>query len=229
MPAAKPDGTTIQKIQSSLRFNYALLDRRPRAPRKDPDPKERARLQNRIAELRADLHRAQEAAPAPQPAAPARRPRTAARPDPTELFPAFAQAEADEHEHRRAVQRAHQDARRGAETYSVICSRKCPPESEKFSVDEVVASKLPLAEARALSNRLDGEIRAAAGHHYSSWTADLHFIQLEPPAVHPWDTGGRGPAGSAKAGVPVLWCPHCRVTFYLRPGRSRCPSCSRFA
>ena len=216
---------TIQKIQSSLRFNYAQLDRRPHAPRKDPDPKERARLQNRIAELRADLHRAQEAAPAPQPAVPARRPRKAARSDPTELFPAFAQAEADEHEHRRAAQRA----RQGAETYSVIRSRKCPPESEKFSVDEVVASKLPLSEARALSNRLDGEVRAAAGHHYSSWTADLHFIQLEPPAVHPWDTGGRGPTGSAKAGVPVLWCPHCRVTFYLRPDRSRCPSCSRFA
>lgn len=139
----------------------------------------------------------------------------------TALFPAFAQAEDEESQRRRAAARE----RLAAATYSVICSRKCPPDSEQFSVDEVVASKLPLPEARTLSNRLDGEARAAAGHHYSSWNADLHFIQLEPPDVHPWDTGGRGPASSAKAGVPILWCPHCRVTFYLRPTRPRCPSC----
>ena len=140
----------------------------------------------------------------------------------TALFPAFAQVETEESQRRRAAARA----RLAAATYSVIRSRKCAPDSKEFSVDEVVASKLPLSEARALSDRLNGEVRAAAGHRYSSWTADLHSIQLEPPDVHPWDTGGRGPASSAKAGVPILWCPHCRVTFYLRPTRPRCPSCS---
>ena len=110
MPAAQPNGTTIQRIKSSLRFNFALLDRRPRAERKDPDPKERARLQTRIAQLRADLHRAQAAAPTPKPAAPARRSRKATRPDPTELFPVFAKAQADEHERHRAATAAEQPA-----------------------------------------------------------------------------------------------------------------------
>ena len=103
MPAATPNGTTIQKIQSSLRFNYAQLDRRPRAPRKDIDPKERARLQNRIAQLRADLDHAKAVAPTPKPEVRARRPRKAIQPAPGELFPAFAQAEADEHDRRRAA------------------------------------------------------------------------------------------------------------------------------
>ena len=44
-----------------------------------------------------------------------------------------------------------------------------------------------------------------------------------PWAVHPWDTGGRGPIGSPKAGKAVLRCPHCQVTFYERP---TCPSCA---
>lgn len=99
---------TTQRIQASLRFNYAQLDRRPRAPRKDPDPTERARLQNRIAELRADLHRTQVAAPAPPPAVPPRRPRKVAPPDPTDLFPAFAQAEAEEDEQSQIAARKQQ-------------------------------------------------------------------------------------------------------------------------
>ena len=140
---------TIQQIQSSLRFNYAQLDRRPRAPRKDPDPTERARLQGRIGQLRADLHRAQEAAPAPKLKIPTPQPRKTIQHDSTELFPAFAQAQAEAHDHQPA-----QDA----------------------------------------------------------------------PAAHPWDTGGRGPVGSPKAGQAVLRCPHCKVTFYERP---KCPSCGR--
>ena len=95
---------TIPQIQSSLRFNYAQLDRRPRAPRKDPDPKERARLQNRIAQLRADLQRAKEVAPTPKPPVSAPRPMKATQHD-TELFPAFAQAEAVGHQRRSAAER----------------------------------------------------------------------------------------------------------------------------
>ena len=45
-----------------------------------------------------------------------------------------------------------------------------------------------------------------------------------PCAVHPWDTGGRGPIGLPKAGKAVLPCPHCQVTFYERP---TCPSCRK--
>ena len=162
MPAATPNGTTIQKIQSSLRFNYAQLDRRPRAPRKDTDPKERARLQNRITQLRADLDHAKAVAPTPKPEVRARRPRKAIQPAPGELFPAFAQAEADEHERRRAAEQP-----------------------------RAATTSAPAQDA---------------------------------PAAHSWDTGGRGPVGSTKAGKAVLRCPRCKVTFYERP---KCSSCSR--
>lgn len=47
----------------------------------------------------------------------------------------------------------------------------------------VVATGLEFEAAKALANLLDQEYRAkveASGKHYSSWTADLHFCELEP-------------------------------------------------
>ncbi len=59
--------------------------------------------------------------------------------------------------------------------YSVICSGRDHKE-------RIEATGLDLVTARAISARLDREYRDAvegAGRHYSSWTADLHFCQLE--------------------------------------------------
>lgn len=63
--------------------------------------------------------------------------------------------------------------------YSVICHSKPKPGVSK---ETVVATGLPLEQARATANRLDQAYRdgvEAAGKRYSAWTADLHCIQLE--------------------------------------------------
>ncbi len=270
MPAATPDGTTIQKIQSSLRFNYAQLDRRPRAPRKDIDPKERARLQNRIAQLRADLDHAKAVAPTPKPDVRAGRPRKAIQPAPGELFPAFAQAEADEHERRRAAdreRRIHEHREHlalvwpewagpvaGGPGTSAFCEVDTP---DTFSLTHGERRYHYMAPCRVESVSADGlTIIAVVEYTNPGWCRDryngerlrLDFTEAGPPramlraerdeqphaataapsqdlpAAHPWDTGGRGPVGSTKAGKAVLRCPHCKVTFYERP---KCPSCSK--
>ena len=49
---------------------------------------------------------------------------------------------------------------------------------------QTVATGLTLTEARSLADRLDREYRErveASGKYYSSWTADLHELQLESP------------------------------------------------
>lgn len=71
-----------------------------------------------------------------------------------------------------------------------------------------------------------------ARHDQTDWLPGFSQAMTDeraatPAPTHPWDTGGRGPTGSAVAGVPILFCPRCRVTFYLRADRPRCPSCSR--
>jgi len=60
--------------------------------------------------------------------------------------------------------------------YSVICQHK------KGYVEETVATGLSFAEAKALAIRLDQQVRErteASGKHYSSWTADIHYVQRE--------------------------------------------------
>ena len=64
--------------------------------------------------------------------------------------------------------------------YSVIRS---PGNDRKAK--HVIAEHLPLAEARALAEKLDYDYRhhiTSTGGLYSSWSADLHYIKLEPSA-----------------------------------------------
>ena len=59
--------------------------------------------------------------------------------------------------------------------YSVICAK--PDHSEK-----IVATGLTLSAAREVEAKLDREYRQrieSSGRFYSTWTADLHYFQLE--------------------------------------------------
>ncbi len=203
-----------------------------------------------------------------------RRPTKATRHDSTELFPAFAQAEADEGQRRRAAERErriheHRDhlAIIWPEWAGPVAGEPGP--SGFCEVDSLDAFSLThgerryhyMAPCRVESVSADGlTIFAVVEYTNPGWCRDryngerlrLDFTEVGPPramlrtgrdeqqraattaapsenipTVHPWDTDGRGPVGSNKAGKAVLWCPQCKVTFYERPDRPRCPSCSQ--
>ena len=196
----------------------------------------------------------------------------AIRPDPTELFPAFAQAEADEHQRRRAAEReqrirAHRDHLAilwpewtGPVAGGPGASGFCDVDSlDAFSLTHGERRYHYMAPCRVESVSADGlTVVAVVEYTNPGWCRDryngerlrLDFPEVGPPrsmlraggdeqppraatadqppqdpaTAHPWDTGGRGPVGSSKAGKAVLHCPKCKVTFYERP---KCPSCSK--
>ena len=191
--------------------------------------------------------------------------------DSTELFPAFAQAEAEEDQQRQvAIRQQRIEEHRSSMKF-------CWPEwtgplangpgtSGFCEVHSLTVHSLThgehryhyMAACRIESISLDGlTLIVVVEYDESVWCRDLyngeklrlditdvwppcrmlragrHERELaatdaqppeDAPAAHPWDTGGRGPGGSRKAGKAVLRCPHCKVTFYERP---KCPSCSR--
>ncbi len=194
------------------------------------------------------------------------------RHDPTELFPAFAQAEADEGQRRRAAERE-RCIREHCEHLAILWpewpgpvaggpgpSGFCEVESlDAFSLTHGERRYHYMAPCRVESVSADGlTIIAVVEYTNPGWCRDryngerlrLDFVEAGPPramlrterdepppraatdpqtcepapAAHPWDTGGRGPVGSRKAGKAVLRCPHCKVTFYERP---KCPSCGK--
>lgn len=65
-------------------------------------------------------------------------------------------------------------------TYRVICNTARGP-------DHTVAKSLNYDDARALQERLDAIVKQeveASGKVYSSWTAKLHFLELEPVSLN---------------------------------------------
>ena len=181
------------------------------------------------------------------------------------MFPAFAQAAADDHQRRLAAERerrirAHRDhlATVWPEWAGPVAggpgpSSFCEVESlDAFSLTHGERRYHYVASCRVESVSADGlTVIAVVEYTNPGWCRDryngerlrLDFIEVGPPRAmiraerdardqgaaaiippHPWDTGGRGPAGSCRAGQAVLRCPHCKVTFYERP---KCPSCSR--
>ena len=201
--------------------------------------------------------------------------------DDTELFPAFAQAEAEENQRRRAFEREHRLAEHrehlalcwsewrgpvanGPDTSGPDTSGFCEVNTlDAFSLTHGERRYHYMAPCRIESVSPDGlTIIAVVEYPRPCPCADLYngerlrldltevwspvsllsaqrheqqtnaataatagqSLGAAPSAVHPWDTGERGPIGSPKAGMAVLRCSHCQVTFYERP---TCPSCSK--
>ncbi len=196
--------------------------------------------------------------------------------DDTELFPAFVQAEAEESQRRRAVERERRLAEhrehlalcwsdwRGPVANGPGTSGFCEVNTpDAFSLTHGERRYHYMAPCRIESVSPDGlTIIAVVEYHRPCPCADLYngerlrldLTEVWPPvwllsaqrheqrtnavtaatarqslgaattAVHPWDTGERGPIGSPRAGKAVLRCPHCQVTFYERP---TCPSCRK--
>lgn len=83
-------------------------------------------------------------------------------------------------------------------TYRIIETSRNPIGSKHYSSDRTVVEGLSLSAARAEADRLDAAWRSAHPECKTSWTATLHFPQLENPDPVP-DRGIRPAACDARA------------------------------